>query len=895
MKRALSRIAASAALLCACTSGEGPVAPQGEAAAAVRRRLHALASAANAPGIVPTPIVLDTVGRYVMRLRDTTTFFTGTGLAFSLTGGEHRRWGVRCELVGARDGAMMAEQELPGRVHSYVGAAPSSDRATYARVVWEDAYPGIDMLAEPARAGVAYRFVASPGADLSRIVLRWSGATGVASVDGGRGLDVTTGIGVLRVRGLRAFALRGEQRVELPARHIVRGADVSLAVDGWDGRTPLVIDPAITWSSFLGGSGQDAPFAMAVDGSGNAVIAGWTTSADFPELGGFDTGLPYDAFVTKVSRAGTLLWSSYLGGRGGEDIAHAVAIDSAGDVFVVGRTGSDDFPIAGAFDTKPEIMKGFITKVSTSGKLLWSSYVGGKLDAVFGIAIDGKGDALIAGVTAASTFPTTGGFDTTLGGTDDGFVAKVSGAGAFVWGSYLGGSGKDRANAIAVDAKGDAVVVGTTESADFPTSGGFDKTLGGTSDGFVARVSGAGALLWSSYLGGSTGYDTPSGVATDAAGNALVTGDVRSEDFPIAGGLAATRKGISDAFVTKLSPSGALIWSTYLGGSGFEIGQAIAADPSGNAVVVGTTSSADFPTLGAFDALIAAPSSDAFVAKIGVSGTLLFGSFLGGADLDQATAVAIDASGATFIGGHTSSADFPTASGFDTTFAGVSDAFITRLEGRERGAKCTVASDCASGHCVDGVCCESACTGTCVACSAAKKGSGADGVCDAVASGTDPDNECAPDPSPFSCGADGTCDGAGACKLLAPAGTNCGAPTCSAGIASTFACDLAGVCKTIAVPCAPYACDATTCRTTCATDADCAEGLVCERPVCTPRTAPKPDDAGPSDAAAAPTPSEAGGCSCEAPTRRAGAASGWAPFVLALAMMLRTRRLRAAP
>lgn len=248
---------------------------------------------------VPSPIapMPDRSGRYVLRRRDWATFFTPSGLAFALsarareTDDRDARWGLHCALVGARDGTLVPEQEQHGRVHDYVGAPSkwATEAPTYGRLAWEDVYPGVDMVAEPTRGGIAYRFVLSPGARVEDVVMRWEGATSLRVVDDGRGIDVATDLGVLRVRGLRAFAIAGEQRTDLVARHVVRGDRVTIEVDGWDGRAPLVIDPTIGWSSYLGGAGGDYGSAIAVDGGGNVLVAGRTMSIDFPNGGGFDT------------------------------------------------------------------------------------------------------------------------------------------------------------------------------------------------------------------------------------------------------------------------------------------------------------------------------------------------------------------------------------------------------------------------------------------------------------------------------------------------------------------------------------------------------------------------------------------------------------------------------
>ncbi len=776
--------------------------------------------------LMPSPIapMADHSGRYVMSRRDSSTFFTQTGLTFSLSsptssakeadpsalGG--KSWGLHCTLVGAREGALTAEDPRPGRVHHYVGAPSSwaTEIPTYGRLVWEDVYPGVDMVAEPARGGAAYRFVLSPGAKVSDLVMRWEGATAVRVADDGLGVHVETEVGVLRVRGLRAFAIAGagKQRLELPARHVVRGSDVRLEVDGWDGRQPLVIDPTIAWSSYLGGGSSDIGSGIAVDGSGNVLVTGTTSSTDFPTSGGFDTtigaGGYQDAFVTKVSGSGALVWSSYLGG-GSSDIGYGIAVDGSGNAFVTGDSDSSDFPTSGGFDTTLSgFADAFVTKVSGTGVLLWSSYLGGgSTDRGSGIAVDGSGNTLVTGYTDSTDFPTSAGFDTTYGGGRDAFVTKVSGTGVLLWSSYLGGAAVDHGTGVAVDGSGNALVTGATGSTDFPTSG-FDTTYSGGLDAFVTKVSAAGALVWSSYLGGSA-QDDGTAIAVDGSGNALVTGRTQSTDFPTSGGFDTTYGGDTDAFVTKVSGAGALLWSSYLGGSANEswFGKVrIAVDGSGNALVTGYTTSTDFPTNGGFDTTYGG-RTDAFVAKVSGAGVLLWSSYLGGGADDDGNAIAVDGSGNALVTGFTYSTDFPTSGGFDTTFSDYADAFVTKLQFASLGASCTVSAECRSSLCVDGVCCDKACNGACEACTTAKKGGGADGTCGPIANGSDPDNEC----SPQSCSAGivtkaQVCNGASTC---APSGTT---------------------------PCGLYACAGSACATTCAGAPDCIAPATCASGAC---------------------------------------------------------------
>jgi hypothetical protein len=649
--------------------------------------------------------------------------------------------------------------------------------------------------------------VVKPGAKPSAIRLQWRGATKVEVAEDGESVLLETGLGVLKEEKLRCYQRDGQGGEEdVPCRYVAEaGGVLRLAFGRFDGTRPLVIDPVLDWGSYLGGSGNDSGYGIAVDGSGNVYVTGYTDSTGFPTPGGFDTTLDgtSDAFVTKVNANGqSLAWSSYLGGSG-DDSGNGIVVDGSGNVYVTGYTTSTDFPTPGGFATTygGGTWDAFVTKVNANGQsLAWSSYLGGSAgDYGVGIAVDGNGNVFVTGETNSSNFPTTGGFDTTLGGAYDAFVTKVNANGqSLVWSSYLGGAGWDVASGIAVDGSGNVFVTGYTQSADFPTTGGFDTTLGGAYDAFVTKVNANGqSLVWSSYLGGAAddADDIGNGIAVDGSGNVYVTGFTASTDFPTTGGFDTTRGGTADAFVTKVNANGQnLAWSSYLGGSGEDYGKGIAVDGSGNVFVTGYTLSTDFPTTGGFDTTYGGGAVDAFVTKVSAGGGLAWSSYLGGSSWDEGRGIVVDGSGSVFVTGNTSSANFPTTGGFDTTLGGTRDSFVVRI-GRANGTNCTSASECVSGYCVDGVCCDSTCGGgattDCQACSVAA-GAAVNGTCGFVSAG----RTCRASAGP--CDVAETCTGSSAAcptDAFAPATTVCRA---AAG-----ECDLPEYCDGATAACPP--------------------------------------------------------------------------------------------
>ena len=393
-----------------------------------------------------------------------------------------------------------------------------------------------------------------------------------------------------------------KRRVGKSAGGVRRG--IGTVIERLEQRTLLASTPVMDWSSYLGGDHRDRGFGIAIDGSDNAWVTGDTASTDFAS-GGFDTTLngSYDGFVAKINADGTLAWSSYLGGSSAES-SLKVAIDGQGNAWVTGITGSSDLASGGFDTTYHGSGDNFVAKINADGALAWVSYLGGSArEWEPEIAIDGAGNAWVTGTTE-STDLATGGFDTSYnGGVRDGFVAKINADGTLAWSSYLGGNGEDACTAIAIDASGNAWLTGLTMSSDF-ANGGFDTTLDGLSDAFVAKINANGTLGWSSYLYlGSTGTDIGSAIAVDGSGDAWVLGGHGS--------------------LAKINANRTLAWSrsdgedrTYRSCNG------IAIDDNDNAWITGADSVPDMPPN--------ASSSDAFVGRISATGTWTWLAYIGG-------------------------------------------------------------------------------------------------------------------------------------------------------------------------------------------------------------------------------------------------------------------------
>jgi Beta-propeller repeat len=631
---------------------------------------------------------------------------------------------LRMQLVGANPKASISGmKELTGKSNYFIGNDPKkwcTNVPNYARVRYANVYPGVDLVyyGDPAKADqLEYDFVVQPGADPSRIMLDVGTESMPAPGYPRRGtLDVATnGDRLVGAEGGEVvlqkptvyqpsanYELGTSDKQVFSGKYVLVGTHrVGFQVAAYDHSKPLVIDPTLVYSTYLGAY-WDKATGIAVDASGNAYVTGKTFSANFPTTAGaFKTGLggtASDAFVSKLNGTGSaLIYSTYLGGSS-YDEGSGIAVDASGNAYVTGWTASGNFPTtAGAFQTTfgEGYDDAFVSKLNGTGSaLIYSTYLGGSsYDEGHGIAVDASGKAYVTGLTYSSDFPTTAGaFQSALGGFDDAFVSKLNPAGsALLYSTYLGGSSYDEGDGIAVDASGDAYVTGLTYSSDFPiTAGAFQTKSRGGFDAFVSRLNADGSTLYATYLGGSRD-DFGFGIAVDASGKAYVTGRTYSSNFPTtAGAFQATpgggySGGYDDAFVVKLNAAGtALVYSTYLGGSGDDVGYGIAVEASGNASVTGETYSSDFPTTpGAFQTILGG-FDDAFVSKLNPAGSaLLYSTYLGGNRIDEARGIAIDALGNAYVAGWTGSGNFPTTAGaFQTTRSGTFNAFVAKVTAR---------------------------------------------------------------------------------------------------------------------------------------------------------------------------------------------------------------------
>jgi beta-propeller repeat-containing protein/centrosomal CEP192-like protein/HYDIN/CFA65/VesB family protein len=602
---------------------------------------------------------------------------------------------VRLALERAnRTAKIEGVDRLPATSSYFLGSNPRawhSGVPNFARVRYRGIYPGVDLIYYGRQRELEYDFIVAPGADPRAIEFHVAGARRTRLDEHGNLLLEAEG-GEVQLRRPAIYQELAGGRHEIAGGFTLHGeGTIGFSVAGYDPTLPLVIDPTLVYSTFLGGNSTDQSLGIAIDKSGNAYITGNTASTDFPgAVNGFQPNLRglQNAFVAKLSSGGkSLSYGAYVGGTG-TDGGTSIAVDAGGNAYVAGSTTSQNFPILpdptkvvqGTHNTFNQVA--FVFKLNATGTaLIYSTYLGGSgTDIANGIDLDSSGEAYVTGQTSSIDFPTLNTLQP-LRGVANAFVAKLKADGsALLFSTFLGGSVTDSGNALKLDTAANPFITGSTSSADFPTITPFQGTLNGPINAFVAKLKTDGStILYSTYLGGS-GSDEGDAIAVDSGGDAFITGTTTSPDFPKLNPFQAALAGDQDAFVTKLNPSGTgLVYSTYLGGSSGDRGFGIAVDSSGNTDVTGQTRSADFPTRKPFQPALQS-GANAFVAQLQPDGTaLVYSTYLGGSGVDQGRGVVVDSSGNAFVTGSTQSPNFPLVGPEQNFLDGGTDAFIAKI------------------------------------------------------------------------------------------------------------------------------------------------------------------------------------------------------------------------
>jgi len=649
---------------------------------------------------------------------------------------------VRISMANSNPAPQLDALDLQsGKTNYLIGNDPSRWRRgvpLYGRVKYRDVYPGVDAIYYGNQRQLETDFVVAPGARTGQIRLQIRGGDQLRLSQGGD-LIITTAAGDLTLRRPVAYQESSDgTRREIAANFKLQGTDeLAIGLGKYDSTKPVVIDPVIVYSTYLGGANgpqkglaESSAAAVAVDGSGNAYVVGATDTSDFPTTSGVlqpTNSQNYEyAFVTKFNPTGSgLVYSTFLGGTNGNG-ASGIAIDSAGDAYVIGGTASSDFPLTNApivpnYPPGNTGGTGFFAELDPNGaSLLFSTYLGGNSqDGPGGIALDSNGNAYIAGYTSSTNFPLSHALQNTNNavgagsqGANNAFLSRIdptkSGLAALVYSTYLGGPGVDGASAVAVDANFNAYIAGAGSSSDFPmgTNPGFQTSPGGAATAFVARIDTVNSVLvYSSFIGNSAVRNAETGncIAIDANGNAYIGGQTFDMSFPVTTGAFETtfpgNSGIGTGFVAKFNTAAAtgpasLVWATYLGGAiSGDQPHAMTIDSLGNLYMTGETWSGEIPnnhypfTLGAPETTGVAGYQNGFVTVMSNDGTSVpFSTYYGTGGPSEndnlGLGIALDTVSPPdiFIVGLTISQKFPTTAGaFQTSFNGFIDAFLAEL------------------------------------------------------------------------------------------------------------------------------------------------------------------------------------------------------------------------
>jgi hypothetical protein len=597
---------------------------------------------------------------------------------------------IHAKFVGANQNTeIVAEDRLSYNCNYFIGNVPEKwhpDVPNYSSITYKDIYPGIDLKYHGNGAGMKYDFIVNPGANISNIKIKYDGVENLTISTNGD-LEAATSFGPIHENIPEIYQEIGGSREKREGRYILKGNGIyGFEVDDYNPNYPIVIDPELVYSTYLGGSdGDDWGKGIAVDSLGDVYIVGSTWSTNFPSHDPYQTDSSgADAFLAKFAPSGSSpIYSTYLGGSG-NDYGWDIKVDRFGNSFIAGETWSDDFPTQNPYQLNQATDDGFVAKFSATGdSLIYCTYLGGSSeDHCSGIAIDDSGNAYATGETISADFPIQNPYQTYH--LADAFVTKFSPDGdSLIYSTYLGGSNVDCAEDIAIDNVGNAYIIGWTYSSDFPLQNPFQGYQGPLyhCDAFVAKLSPEGnSLIYGTYLGGN-GYDWGSGIAVDNSGSAYVTGKGGSTDFPLQNPYQ-TFQGNWDAFVTRFSPEGdSLVFSTLLGGTGEDCGNSIAIDGTGDAYITGETGSANFPTQNPYQ--LDQPNPDAFMTEFSPSGqSIIYSTYLGGNSWDRGYGIVIDNFGNAYLAGETFSTDFPTQNPFQTYQGPTShsDAFIAKFD-----------------------------------------------------------------------------------------------------------------------------------------------------------------------------------------------------------------------
>ncbi len=585
---------------------------------------------------------------------------------------------------------IIGEEKNEGKVSYFIGNSPEKwkrDIPTFRKIRYKEVWKGVDITFYGSGSNLEYDILVKPGADISKISFAIERVKELElSENGELVFKLPSGKIIYQSKPYIYQEIDGKI-IEVEGSYIIKRENgkkcFSFALKSFNSSYPLIIDPTLIYSTYLGGSNYDGGYGISIDPEGNVYIIGQTFSSDFPvssPIKGNKSGY-YDVFVTKINPEGnSIVYSTFIGGSG-YDYGYAIGVDSSGNAYITGYTESSDFPTQNPAQKNNSGGRDvFVAKINSEGNfLVYSTYLGGSgNDYGYGIATDGRGNAYVTGLTYSTDFPTKNpiyGYS----GYGDIFLTKIASNGNITYSTYFGGTNNDYAYGIAVDPSENVYLTGATYSTDFPVKNPV-KERGGLWDSFLVKINSEGKqVILSSFIGGSDN-DYGTGIAVDPLENVYITGYTSSPDFPTQNPLQESNAGNYDTFVTKISTSeNSILFSTFIGGGSEDFGRGIAIDSNGNVYIAGETYSTNFPT---HDPIQESNAGywDAFVVKINLDANVfVYSTYLGGSGNDYARGIAVDSLGNAYLTGYTSSSNFPTAVPIYGYSSGY-DSFVSKIE-----------------------------------------------------------------------------------------------------------------------------------------------------------------------------------------------------------------------
>lgn len=613
-----------------------------------------------------------------------------TNKSISLVSNHKNSSSLSLEFVGASNKVNVSgKNELLSKTNYLIGQDSTKwkkEIPNYSQVSYQEIYPGIDLLFYGNKKHLEYDFVVAPNQNPGAIKLKFQGLTEPLVINSSGDLILETESGTIYQHKPFIYQeITGSKTPVVGSYKIIESNLVGFSLGEYDENQPLIIDPEISYSSYLGGALTDQASAIAIDAQGSVYIVGTTSSTNFPTTSALQRnfgGGPFDVFVAKFNAAGTsLIYATYFGGSS-LDQGFDIEVDSTGSAYITGLTLSANFPTQNPLQQSKGggVFDAFVSKLSPAGNsLIYSTYLGGNDDdQAFSLAINKEGNAFITGSTSSRNFPGTQGMN--ISGPSDGFVTQLNIQGnQIVYSRFLGGNDEEECAAIVVDSNNNAYITGDTFSTNFPTVRSIQPGLSGVQDAFLTKLKADGSILYSTYFGGN---NNESGVdlAVDSDSNVYLLGTTNSTNLLTKLPLQRTLAGGTDSFLVKVDPTGEnFMYSTYLGGRADDTATAISLDPLGDVYITGTTFSTDFPVTKPVQDKNKG-MNDAFISVIDPAGAnFIYSTYLGGKAQDVSLGMVVDKNGTVFLAGSSMSSDFPITNAFQRISGGNSDAFLTRI------------------------------------------------------------------------------------------------------------------------------------------------------------------------------------------------------------------------